>query len=356
MEFLSQYDGKIVYIKGDDNSVADALSRIPPDTTHISLSSEDAEKKALPVFHDAFFDRKIASILSINSLHHLSEGSPSFISAVTPPPSIKPLILSITADTQLLNEIKEGYLHDPFISSLKDALPGTSFISQRNGFWFSGNRLIIPNVPHIREALFFLAHDALRHFGADKSYAALRHSYYWPNMRKHIEKAYVPSCPDCQRNKSQTTLPCRPLHPLPIPEQRGDSVAIDFIGPLPKDNKFDSIITITDRLNSDIQIIPSTINLTAEKLAEIFFDKWYCENGLPLEIISDRDKLFVSKFWTHLHKLTGVKIKMSTAYHPQTDGASERSNKTVIQAIRFHVERTQRGWARALRFTEDSIQ
>ena len=71
-----------------------------------------------------------------------------------------------------------------------------------------------------------------------------------------------------------------------------------------------------------------TINISAEKLADLFFDKWYCENGLPLEIISDRDKLFLSKFWTHLHKLTGVKIKMSTAYHPKTDGASERSNKT----------------------------
>src|SRR5271168_3943496 len=164
----------------------------------------------------------------------------------------------------------------------------------------------------------------------------------------HLEQAYVPSCPDCQRNKSTTKKPFGPLHPLPIPEQRGDSVAIDFIGPLPKDGDFDSIVTFTDRLNSDIQIVPTQINLTAEKLADLFFDKWYCENGLPLEIISDRDKLFVSKFWKHLHNLTGVKIKMSTSYHPQTDGASERSNKTVIQAIRFHVECTQRGWARAL--------
>lgn len=186
----------------------------------------------------------------------------------------------------------------------------------------------------------------LGHFGAEKSYETLRHSYYWPNMRKHLETAYVPSCPDCQRNKSRTNKPFGPLHPLPIPEQRGDSFAIDFIGPLPKDKGFDSIITITDRLNSDIQIIPTTVNLTAEKLANLFFDKWYCENGLPLEIISDRDKLFISRFWTHLHKLTGVQIKMSTAYHPETDGSSERSNKIVIQAIRFHVEHNQTGWVR----------
>jgi Integrase zinc binding domain len=127
-----------------------------------------------------------------------------------------------------------------------------SSVSERDGFWFIGSRLIIPNVPHVREALYYLAHDALGHFGADKSYAALRHSYYWSNMRKHLEQAYVPSCPDCQRNKSRTNKPFGPLHPLPIPEQRGDSVAIDFIGPLPMDNGFDTIITFTDRLNSDI--------------------------------------------------------------------------------------------------------
>jgi len=88
--------------------------------------------------------------------------------------------------------------------------------------------------------------------------------------------------------------------------------------------------------------------ITAEQLAEIFFDKWYCENGLPADIISDRDKLFMSKFWKVLHKLTNVKIKASTAYHPETDGASERSNKTVIQALRYHVDDNQSGWVRAL--------
>ncbi len=72
------------------------------------------------------------------------------------------------------------------------------------------------------------------------------------------------------------------------------------------------------------------------------------QNELPLEIISDRDKLLVSQFWKYLHRLTGVKLKMSTSFHPETDGSSERSNRTIIQAIRFHVERNQQGWARAL--------
>ena len=163
-----------------------------------------------------------------------------------------------------------------------------------------------------------------------------------------FERGYVASCPECQRNKSSTTKPYGPLHPLPILDQRGDSVAIDFIGPLPEDEGKNCIITFTDRLGSDIQLIPTRTDITAEDLAYLFFDKWYCEYGLPTDIISDRDKLFMSRFWKALHKLTGVKLKMSTAYHPETDGSSECTNKTVNQALRFHVERNQLGWVHAL--------
>jgi hypothetical protein len=81
---------------------------------------------------------------------------------------------------------------------------------------------------------------------------------------------------------------------------------MDFMGPLPEDNGFNCILTMTDRLNADIQIIATQTDITAPDLATVFFDCWYCENGLPLEIISDCDKLFMLKFWTTLHKLMGV--------------------------------------------------
>ena len=120
---------------------------------------------------------------------------------------------------------------------------------------------------------------------------------------------------------------------------------MDFIGPLPEDNGYNCIVTFTDRLGSDIQLAPTRTDIDAEQLAYIFFDKWYCENGLPSDIVSDRDKLFISKFWKALHQLTGVKLKLSTAYHPQTDGASERTNKTINQCLRYHVEQNQQGWS-----------
>jgi hypothetical protein len=219
---------------------------------------------------------------------------------------------------------------------------------QSNGLWYIGDRLLIPRVTDVHENLFRLAHDTLGHFGADKSYAALRDSYYWPNMRRDLEQSYIPSCVNCLRNKSRTTRPPGPLHPLPVPDNRADSIAMDFVGPLPMDNTFDCILTITDRLGADIRIIPTQTNITAENLAVLFFDNWYCENGLPSDIVCDRDKLFVSRFWRALMKLTGVKLKMSSAYHPETDGSSERSNKTVNQMLRFHVNRNQKGWVCAL--------
>lgn len=100
-----------------------------------------------------------------------------------------------------------------------------------------------------------LAHDLLGHFGFHKTYRSLRTAYYWPNMRRDLEQGYVKSCPDCQHNKSNTSKPLGPLHLLPVLDQHGDSVAIDFIGPLPEDDGKNCILTLTDCLGSDIRII-----------------------------------------------------------------------------------------------------
>lgn len=109
-----------------------------------------------------------------------------------------------------------------------------------------------------------------------------------------------------------------PLHPLPVPDQRGDSVAIDFVGPLPEENGFNCILTMTDRLGSEILLVPTRMDATAQDIAALFFEHWFCEHGLPLDIVCDRDVKFVSR------------------------------NRTVVQALRFHVERTQNGWVKAL--------
>ena len=167
-------------------------------------------------------------------------------------------------------------------------------------------------------------------------------------MRTDLEEGYIPSCIECQRNKSSTFKPSGPLHPLPVPDDRCQSIAMDFIGPLPDDKGFNCILTISDQLNSEFWLIPTRTDIIAKELALVFFDKWYCENGLPLELITDCDKLFMSRFWHYLFLLTGIKHKASTSYHPQSDGSSERTNKTLIQSLRFHMERNQKGCVSAL--------
>ena len=156
-------------------------------------------------------------------------------------------------------------------------MPGIKLV---NRLWYVGNRLIIPHVGDIWKTLFRLAHDVLGHFRFDKTYAALQDSYYWPNMHCDLETAYVPGCAKCQRNKSATSKSTGLLHPLLIPDERGNSVAMDFIGPLPLDNSYDMIVTFTDCSGSEIRILPCRVDMTAEEVAQIFFEAWYCENRL----------------------------------------------------------------------------
>ncbi len=354
-EFLGQHDFRIVYLRGADNSVADALSRLPP--------SPDAAPVEAPPIPTPF-----SSPLFVCALRRLRRASRALSTSRPGLPVASAAIraLSVATDPAWLTRIRAGYADDrwckrllrslcddhsePLLALQQGLLNGKDIagVSVIDSLLFVGDRLCIPRVPEIRESLYRLAHDAMGHFSAEKSYGLLRHSYYWPNMRRNLERLYVPGCDKCQRNKTPNRKPRGPLHPLPVPDGRLQSITIDFVGRLPSDHGFDCIATITCRLNSEIRIIPCRYDQTAEDFAELFFINWYCENGLPIHIISDRDKLFMSRFWRALHRLTGVDLKMSTSFHPETDGASERTNRTVIQMLRYHVERNQKGWSRAL--------
>ena len=160
---------------------------------------------------------------------------------------------AVSTDVFVLNSIKSGYKQEQVLQEVfAEEYQCAKVLAVSTYLWYVGDRLLIPRVGDIRENLFRLAHDTAGHFGADKSYALLRDAYYWPNMCRDLEQSYIPSCADCQRNKSSTKKPCGPLHPLPIPDTRGDSVAMDFIGPLPLDSGYDCILPLMDHLNSDV--------------------------------------------------------------------------------------------------------
>ncbi|VDC02328.1 unnamed protein product [Peniophora sp. CBMAI 1063] len=169
-------------------------------------------------------------------------------------------------------------------------------------------------------------------------------------MCSDLECSYLLSCNACQRNKSPTTKPVGPLHPHSVPDTCGNSVTIDFNGPLSPfgPENYDFLMTMTNRASCNIHAVPYHKTLTTKGAVHLFFQDWYCENGLPLKIISDHDTRFDNQLWCTFHKLTGITLVMSSSFHTQTNGASEQMNKTLIPAVRHHVDHLQDGWADAL--------
>ncbi|RXW17945.1 hypothetical protein EST38_g7906 [Candolleomyces aberdarensis] len=344
-EFLSDYEGRIVYVKGKDNTVAEVLSRV----TYVE-DSVAADADATSILQNGEDTSRVCMLVDRSTQYHTAV---CLALAPTPAPALvdDPATVSqlgIAIDEGFLESLRDGYKTDLFVASLASAAPGMRTVQQREGLWFIDDCLVVPDVPKVKETIFCLCHDSLGHWGFRKSYDAIRNSFYWPGMCTQLEVSYIPGCNDCQYNKDRTHCPAGPLHPLPVPVQPCASIAMDFIGPLPLDNGFDAILTITDRLGTDVRFIPCHTTDTAVDIAELFFTHWYCENGLPVDIVSDRDKLFILNFWTTLHKLTGTALKLSSMFHPQSDGSSERTNKSLIQALRFHVGRQQKGWAKSL--------
>jgi hypothetical protein len=127
---------------------------------------------------------------------------------------------------------------------------------------------------------------------------------------------------------------------------------VDFVGPLPesknRDGVFNSLAVVIDLLTGMLHLIPTRINYTARQMAELMFEHIYKLHGLPKSIVSDRDSLFTSVFWKRLHELIGVKLHMSSAYHPESDGGTERANRTVTQMLRQCIGPKQKDWVNKL--------
>jgi hypothetical protein len=166
-------------------------------------------------------------------------------------------------------------------------------------------------------------------------------------MRQEITE-YIKGCAECQQHKVNNRPTKAPLHPIyPKPEALPfETVALDFIVKLPISQGFDSILTITDQGCMKAAIfIPCNEDITAEETAALYIKHVFAHFGLPTKVISDHDPRFMSKFMQSACKVTGVKHAPSTAYHPRTDGQSERSNQWLETAICFITDQKQKNWA-----------
>jgi len=160
---------------------------------------------------------------------------------------------------------------------------------------------------------------------------------------------YVKGCLHCQRNKSTNQPKGGLIQPIPFKFSRWESISMDFISPLPiSSSGFDCIFVIIDRCTKMSHFIPCQQNMSAAQTAKLFFKEIVRIHGLPKEIISDRDTRFLSNFWTSLHQLLGTKLKFSTAYHPETDGQTERLNRTLEDSLRNYVANAHDTWDKFL--------
>src|ERR1700676_4266299 len=130
---------------------------------------------------------------------------------------------------------------------------------------------------------------------------------------------------------------------------------MDFIGPFPKSQGYDYLWVIICRLTSMVHLVPVKTTIKASELSSIYIKEVVCLHGLPDSIVSDRDLKFMSKFWRETHRILGTKLMMSTAFHPQMDGATERANRSIGQILRTLVQPNQTDWAEKLPMVKFAI-
>lgn len=266
----------------------------------------------------------------------------------------------ITSDEELaglvvdfLQEVRDGYGHDPYFASARHV----SALTAHDGLYWRNHQLVIPDHKALRQRCLELTHDApwAGHFGRDRTSSLVTSIYWWPGIHKDIIE-YVKTCPSCQRSKSDHKKPFGLMVPVQVPKRRWTSIGIDFITHLPiTASGFDSIAVFVDRLTKRVHLAPCHDTTSTEEFAEIFVRVIFAQHGLPLDIVSDRDSRFTSEFWTMVCKLLNVKQNMSTAFHPRTDGQTERVNRTLEEVLRAYVAGDHSDWDKCLPLAEFAI-
>ncbi|GJY82065.1 putative reverse transcriptase domain-containing protein [Tanacetum coccineum] len=194
----------------------------------------------------------------------------------------------------------------------------------------------VPLVGGVRTIIMDEAHKTRYsvHPGADKMYHDLRDMYWWSGMKKDIA-TYVSKCLTCSKVKAEHQRPSGLLQQPEITEWKWDNITMDFITKLPRSKSgHDTIWVVVDRLTKSAHFLEIREDYSMEKLARLYIDEIVARHGVPVSIILDWDGRFTSQFWQTLQKALGTRLDMSTAYHPQTDGQSERTIQTLEDTLR----------------------
>lgn len=189
------------------------------------------------------------------------------------------------------------------------------------------------------------------HSGFLRTYRRIAANLYWVGMKNDVQE-FVRSCDTCQRQKYMASSPAGLLQPLPIPEQIWEDVSLDFITGLPKSKGFEAILVVVDRLSKYCHFLPLKHPYTARSIAELFAKEIIRLHGIPSSIVSDRDPLFMSHFWKEIFRLQGTQLKMSSAYHPESDGQTEAVNRCLETYLRCFSADQPKTWVCWLHWAE----
>jgi hypothetical protein len=216
--------------------------------------------------------------------------------------------------------------------------PNAKGFSLEHGLIKYKGRLVIGSNSGLQTKMIAALHASAvgGHSGVQASYKRIRSLYHWNGMKVDVE-TFVQQCSVCQQAKHIHTHPAGLLQPLPPPKAPWREITMDFIEGLPVSDGANTILVVVDRLRKYAHFFPLHHPYTASSVSKVFIDHVVKLHGVPSSIVSDRDKIFTSMFWKELIKAIGTKLHYSTAYHPQTDGQSERINQCLEQYLRCTV-------------------
>ena len=262
-------------------------------------------------------------------------------------------------ETSFMKRIRECEDRDEsVVKAVKELGSATSQLhkeewTMEDGCILFRGKVYVPQDPKLRHDIVKAHHDSpvAGHPGRWKTTELVTRNYWWPGVARYIA-SYIQGCDRCNRTKTYPAAPLGKLMPNRVPDRRWQIITTDFIVGLPPSRGYDAIWVVVDRLSKRMHAIPTTAEVDALGLARLYRDHVWKHHGIPEEIISDRGPQFASTFTKELNRLLGIRTSLSTAYHPQTDGQTERVNQEIEQYLRLFVNERQDDWYEWLALAE----